>query len=279
MCLFGCELNVRPGRPIFWRTRIFNWECSAAHPGDPSVFGCGGSPSPSSLFSALSASSCSLWSTWVNRGGNPKPTLLDCSRSSVAASDKVINGQLQDFIHQEVYGEQPLFPIKNKLPRNRILIISYSTASRVAVEVTRNKKLFSVNVNKKLEEADSPSLRLTWSKKPTSAAVLSSLNLIRNVFDCDRENSSKLLSKEERVGCQEKKLRAVLISALPVVDLEPILGQYGPRLKVDQIKDVGYWSRNREWIRNIFIHSRICAYDLYKSACWHCCWSERFCHI
>ena len=172
--------------------------------------------------------------------GNPKPTLLDCSRSSVAASDKVINGQLQDFIHQEVYGEQPLFPIKNKLPRNRILIISYSTASRVAVEVTRNKKLFSVNVNKKLEEADSPSLRLTWSKKATSAAVLSSLNLIRNVFDCDRENSSKLLSKEERVGCQEKKLRAVLISALPVVDLEPILGQYGPRLKVDQIKDVGY---------------------------------------
>ena len=52
--------------------------------------------------------------------------------------------------------------------------------------------------------------------------------------------SKKSMSKEERAKCQEKKLRAVLISALPVVDLEPILGQYGPRLKVDQIKDVGY---------------------------------------
>ena len=156
-------------------------------------------------------------------------------RSSVAASEKVINGHLQDFIHQEVYGEQPLFPTKNKLPRNRFLIISYSSASRVAVEVTRNAKVFSVNVNAKLEEADSPSLKLNWSKKPTSAAILSSLNLIRNVFDCDRENSSKLLSKEERARCQEKKLRAVIISALPVTDLEPILGQYGPHLKVGKM--------------------------------------------
>ena len=158
------------------------------------------------------------------------------SRSSVAASDRVIHGHLQDFIHQEVYGEQPLFSIKNKLPRNRILIISYSPASRIAVEVTRNQKVFSVNVNSKLEEVDSPSLKLTWAKKPTSAAILSSLNLIRNVFDCDRENSSKLLSKEERARCQEKKLRAVIISALPVTDLEPILGQYGPHLKVVKVQ-------------------------------------------
>ena len=156
-----------------------------------------------------------------------------CASFGATAKDKVvIDGQLQDFIHQEVYGEQPLFPIKNKLPRNRILVISYTTASRVAVEVTRNKKVFSVNVNKKLEEMDSPSLRLSWRRKATSAAILSSLNLIRNVFDCGKENSSKLMTKEERERCQETKLRAVIISALPVTDLEPILGQYGPHLKV-----------------------------------------------
>ena len=159
--------------------------------------------------------------------------LVDPTCASSSAKDKVIiNGQLQDFIHQEVYGEQALFPIKNKLPRNRILIISYTTASRLAVEVTRNKKVFSVNVNKKLEDLDSPSLKLSWRRKATSATTLSSLNLIRNVFDCGKENSSKLMTKEERERCQETKLRAVIISALPVTDLEPILGQYGPHLKV-----------------------------------------------
>ena len=40
------------------------------------------------------------------------------------------------------------------------------------------------------------------------------------------------MSKEERARCQEKKLRAVVVSALSVSDLEPILGQYGPHLKV-----------------------------------------------
>ena len=209
-----------------------------AHPWAPSASGCGGSSSPSFSSSALSASFSSLWCTSVNRGAEtpfcepPSPH----SRSSVAASDRVIHGHLQDFIHQEVYGEQPLFSIKNKLPRNRILIISYSPASRIAVEVTRNQKVFSVNVNSKLEEVDSPSLKLTWAKKPTSAAILSSLNLIRNVFDCDRENSSKLLSKEERARCREKKFRAVVVSALPVTDLEPILAQYGPHLKVVKVQ-------------------------------------------
>ena len=130
-------------------------------------------------------------------------------------NDNLVHKSLEDLIHREVYGEEPLFKVKNKVPRNRILIISYSKTSRLTVEVSQNRAVFFANINEKLEETEIDNLKLDSSRKPSGAAVVSALNLVRNVFDCERENSSKLLVGEERRRCRAAPWRAVGPSSPP----------------------------------------------------------------
>ena len=82
----------------------------------------------------------------------------------------------------KVYGEQNLFEMKNKVARNRFLIISYSTESRIVEELSRNKKIFLVNAGQKLEETEREGLQLDWRKKPSTATVISLLNLVITII-------------------------------------------------------------------------------------------------
>ena len=77
-----------------------------------------------------------------------------------------------------MYGEQNLFDMKNKVARNRFLIISYSTESRIVEELTKNPAIFLVNGGQKLEETEREGLQLDWQKKPSAATVISLLNLV-----------------------------------------------------------------------------------------------------
>ena len=83
-----------------------------------------------------------------------------------------------------MYGEQNLFDMKNKVARNRFLIISYSTESLIVEELAKNKAIFLVNAGQKLEETGMEGLQLDWQKKPSAATVISLLNLVIIIFIC-----------------------------------------------------------------------------------------------
>ena len=57
-------------------------------------------------------------------------------------------------------------------------------------------------------------------------------NAPRNVFDCDTDSDSVLLSAEERDTCAGHVYRAVHVSHLALRDLEPVLANYRAQLKV-----------------------------------------------
>ena len=58
------------------------------------------------------------------------------------------------------------------------------------------------------------------------------LDFLRNVFDCDTDTESLLLTPEERDTCQQHVYRAVHVSHLSMRDLEPVLANYRTQVKV-----------------------------------------------
>ena len=56
--------------------------------------------------------------------------------------------------------------------------------------------------------------------------------MCRNVFDCDTDTESLLLTSEERDTCQQHVYRAVHVSHLSMRDLEPLLATYRTQVKV-----------------------------------------------
>ena len=55
---------------------------------------------------------------------------------------------------------------------------------------------------------------------------------LRNVFDCDTDSDSLLLTSRERDACQQHVFRAVHVSYLSLQDLEPVLDNYRSQIKV-----------------------------------------------
>ena len=49
---------------------------------------------------------------------------------------------------------------------------------------------------------------------------------VRNVFHCDTQTDSLLVSRQERVQCQQAKYRAVHLSYLSLHQLEPLLQNF-----------------------------------------------------
>ena len=142
--------------------------------------------------------------------------------------------ELQQAVLARVYGgagqgRQSLFSPPR--PRTRLLILPYSAHSPVPVRLAAHPALFLLNVNARLAETKQRGLELGWTA-PGRAATLATLSLVRNVFDCDKENSSALLSKAERAECVGMERRAVVVSHLAVRHLEPVLQRYRAQLRV-----------------------------------------------
>ena len=142
--------------------------------------------------------------------------------------------ELQQAVLARVYGgagpgRESLFSPPR--PRNRLLVLSYSTHSPVPARLAANPALFLLNVNARLAETKQRGLELGWTT-PGRTATLATLSLVRNVFDCEKENSSALLSKAERAECVGMEWRAVVVSHLAVRHLEPVLQRYRAQLRV-----------------------------------------------
>ena len=56
--------------------------------------------------------------------------------------------------------------------------------------------------------------------------------MIRNVFECETQSDSRLMTGEERDTCQSHVYRAVHVSHLSMMDLEPVLSRYRTQIKV-----------------------------------------------
>ena len=90
----------------------------------------------------------------------------------------MVNAKLEEIIQQKVYGVKPLYENKIKVPRTRILIMSYSERSPIAIKIAKDENIFYINVNKKLKETEHANLFLDWSQR-SRTAIVASLSLIR----------------------------------------------------------------------------------------------------
>ena len=90
----------------------------------------------------------------------------------------LVNAKIEEIINQKVYGVKPLFENNMKAQRTRFLIMSYSERSPIAVRISKDENIFTINVNKKLKEIEQTNLVLGWGKH-SRTAIVASLSLIR----------------------------------------------------------------------------------------------------
>ena len=90
----------------------------------------------------------------------------------------MVNAKLEEIIQQKVYGVKPLYENKIKVPRTRLLIMSYSERSPIAIKIAKDENIFYINVNKKLKDTNHANLFLDWSQR-SRTAIVATLSLIR----------------------------------------------------------------------------------------------------
>ena len=131
--------------------------------------------------------------------------------------------------------------------RTRFLFVSYALTSPLLNHLALEDQLFLVDVNQKIREHN-PEIDIYWGKV-TRTNIVTALSLIRhgkilslnlkvyqiscrNVFDCDTDTESLLLTSGERDACQQHVYRGAHVSHMAMRDLEPILANYRTQLKV-----------------------------------------------
>ena len=92
--------------------------------------------------------------------------------------------------------------------------------------IARNEEIFFIDVNKKLREHNPDKMTVRGLSDVSRTVVVTALSLVRNVFQCDTQTDSLLLSREERTRCQQANYRAVLLSHLTLQHLEPALQNF-----------------------------------------------------
>ena len=83
-----------------------------------------------------------------------------------------------------------------------------------------------IDVNKKLREHSPDKMDVRGLRDVSRTVVVTALSLVRNVFQCHSQTDSLLLSREERIRCQQSNYRAVLVSHLTLQHLEPALQNF-----------------------------------------------------
>ena len=103
---------------------------------------------------------------------------MENRRQSMRDPPGMVNAKIEEIVNEKVYGVKPLYDNKIKAERNRILILSYSERSPIAVRISKDENLFYLNINKKLKDTQQANLLLGWGKQSRTALV-TSLSLIR----------------------------------------------------------------------------------------------------
>ena len=104
--------------------------------------------------------------------------IMENRRQSMRDPPGMVNAKIEEIINEKVYGVKPLYDNKIKAERNRILILSYSERSPIAIRISKDENLFYLNINKKLKDTQQANLLLGWGKQSRTALV-TSLSLIR----------------------------------------------------------------------------------------------------
>ena len=92
--------------------------------------------------------------------------------------------------------------------------------------IARDEEIFLIDVNQKLREHNPDKMDVRGLSDVTRTVVVTALSLVRNVFQCDTQTDSLLLSRSERTRCQQANYRAVLLSHLTLQHLEPALQNF-----------------------------------------------------
>ena len=103
-------------------------------------------------------------------------------------------------------------------------MVTYAKDSLLVDVIGRDEEIFLLDVNRKLAE-HSPELALYW-RRASRTSLVTALSVVRNVFHCDTETDSLLLTRQERLQCQQAPHRAVHLSYLSLRDLEPLLQNF-----------------------------------------------------
>ena len=113
-----------------------------------------------------------------------------------------------------------------RLGRTNFLFLTYSNQSLLMDLIARDEEIFLVDVNQKLREHNPDKMDVRGLSDVTRTVVVTALSLVRNVFQCDTQTDSLLLSRQERIRCQQANYRAVLLSHLTLQHLEPALQNF-----------------------------------------------------
>ena len=92
--------------------------------------------------------------------------------------------------------------------------------------IARDEEIFLIDVNKKLREHSPDTMDVRGLRDVSRTVVVTALSLVRNVFQCESQTDSLLLSREERIRCQQANYRAVQLSHLTLQHLEPALQNF-----------------------------------------------------
>ena len=92
--------------------------------------------------------------------------------------------------------------------------------------IARDEEIFFIDVNRKLREHCPDKMDVKGLSDVSRTVVVTTLSLMRNVFQCDSQTDSLLLSRQERIKCQQTNYRAVLVSHLTLQHLEPALQNF-----------------------------------------------------
>ena len=92
--------------------------------------------------------------------------------------------------------------------------------------IARDEEIFLIDVNQKLREHSPDKMDVKGLSDVSRTVVVTTLSLMRNVFQCDSQTDSLLLSRQERIKCQQTNYRAVLVSHLTLQHLEPALQNF-----------------------------------------------------
>ena len=114
----------------------------------------------------------------------------------------------------------------SRLGRTNFLFLTYSNQSLLMDLIARDEEIFFIDVNRKLREHSPDKMDVKGLSDVSRTVVVTALSLMRNVFQCDSQTDSLLLSRQERVRCQQSDYRAVLLSHLTLQHLEPALQNF-----------------------------------------------------
>jgi len=119
--------------------------------------------------------------------------------SEEAGPNGLIHRKVEDLIFNKVNGQNNLFEgADKKVSRTRFLFVSYALTSPLLNHLVLEDQLFLVDVNEKIKEHN-PELGIYWGKV-TRTNIVTALSLIRNVFDCDTDTESLLLTSPQHEG-------------------------------------------------------------------------------